>query len=188
MRITKVYTRAGDKGETSLVGGKRVSKASARVEAYGDVDELNSLIGIARTEIDEADANDALRAIQNELFTAGADLASPMGVAVPRIESQWVQRLEEVIDRFNEQMPPLEEFILPAGTPGAAALHLARAVCRRAERRIVALAHEEEINESVLAYINRLSDLLFVLARVVNRRAGAVEQRVVFPRREPPPG
>jgi len=180
MRITRVYTRTGDKGETALVGGKRVSKASARVEAYGDIDELNSLLGVARAEIEDAEVDEVLRSIQNELFTVGADLASPRDVAVPRIEGELVQRLEQIIDRFNHQMPPLEEFILPAGTRGAALLHLARAVCRRAERCIVALAHEEEINEHLLAYVNRLSDLLFVMARWTNRRSGGSEQQVVF--------
>jgi cob(I)alamin adenosyltransferase len=181
MRITKVYTRTGDKGETSLVGGKRISKASIRVETYGDIDELNSLLGVVRTAIDDDEVDKILQSIQNDLFTVGADLASPVNVPVPRIESEGVQHLEKLIDHFNEQMPPLKEFIFPGGTYAAALLHLARAVCRRAERRIVALADEEEISKHMLAYVNRLSDLLFVMARFMNRRTGVAEQQVVFP-------
>jgi cob(I)alamin adenosyltransferase len=183
MRITKVYTRAGDHGETSLVGGKRVSKASARVEAYGDVDEVNSLVGLARAEISDQQINDVLKAIQNELFTVGADLASPSDVPAPRIGPEWVTRLESVLDQFNEPLPPLKEFILPSGSPGAALLHLARTVVRRAERRIVQLSEEEAINEALLAYVNRLSDLLFVLARAVNQRLGTPEESADFSRR-----
>jgi cob(I)alamin adenosyltransferase len=186
MRITKVYTRAGDNGETSLVGGKRVSKASLRVEAYGDIDELNSVLGVARAEIDDAEVDEVLRRIQNQLFTLGADLASPAEVAVPRVNSEWVPHIEQLIDHFNAQLPPLEEFILPGGRRGAALLHLARTVCRRAERHTVALSHQEPVGEAASVYINRLSDLLFVLARLVNRRRGGAEEQVVFQKAQDP--
>jgi len=183
MRITKVYTRAGDRGETSLVGGRRVSKASPRVEAYGDLDEVNSLIGVARSEIHDPEINQVLKSIQNDLFTAGADLASPLEINVPRIEDGWVARLEQILDGYNEQLPPLKEFILPSGSRGAALLHLARTVTRRAERRIVGLSQQERINEALLAYVNRLSDLLFVLARVTNKRLETLEEQADFSRR-----
>lgn len=183
MRITKVYTRAGDSGETSLVGGRRVSKASPRVAAYGELDELNSVLGVARTEIADAEIKELLGSLQNELFTAGADLASPNEVEAPRIGPDWVTRLEQILDHYNEQLPPLREFVLPGGSKGAALLHLARTVARRAERRIVLLSQQEDINEALLAYMNRLSDLLFVLARVVNQRLGTPEEQAEFSRR-----
>jgi cob(I)alamin adenosyltransferase len=183
MRITKVYTRTGDNGETSLVGGQRVSKASPRVEAYGELDEINSLLGVARAEISDAEIHELLGSIQNELFTAGADLASPKEIEAPRIESGWVTRLEQILDHYNEQLPPLREFILPSGSKGAVLLHLARTVTRRAERRIVELSQQEDINEALLAYMNRLSDLLFVLARVTNQRLGTPEEQADFSRR-----
>lgn len=183
MRITKVYTKAGDKGETSLVGGERVSKASPRVEAYGDVDELNSLLGVCRARLVDADIDEVLKSIQNDLFTVGGDLASPADVEVPRVEDGFVTRLEEASDRFLGQLEPLKEFILPGGTDAGAMLHLARAVARRAERRVVALTHVEEINPIVIAYLNRLSDLLFILGRMVNRRASAAEAMTDFSKR-----
>lgn len=183
MRITRVYTRAGDRGETMLVGGKQVSKASPRVEAYGEIDELNSLLGVVRAEISDPEINQVLQSIQNELFTLGADLAGPTDVDVPRIENEWVTRLEHLLDQFNQQLPPLEEFILPSGTKGATLLHLARAVARRAERRIVQLSQEESVNEALIAYVNRLSDLLFVLARVTNQRLGVSEEQAHFSQR-----
>jgi cob(I)alamin adenosyltransferase len=184
MRVTRVYTRSGDCGETSLVDGQRVSKASPRVDAYGDVDELNSLLGVVRSENSDQEINQIIRTIQNELFTVGADLASPNLIQVPRVQKEWVTRLENTLDKFNEGLPPLEEFILPGGCKCACLLHLARTVARRAERSIVALSHREEINSSVLSYINRLSDLLFVLARVVNKRSGSVEDSALFSQRE----
>lgn len=180
MRITKVYTKTGDKGETSLVGGKRVSKASARVAAYGDVDELNSVIGLARTYIEDEEIDAVLRKLQNELFVIGADLASPLDVAVPRIAGEHISELEKLIDGFLKELKPLEEFILPGGSCGGALLHLARAVARRAERTVVKLASEDKINEADVIYLNRLSDLLFVLARVVNHRAGVAEEQARF--------
>src|SRR5262245_16446818 len=135
MRITRVYTKSGDKGETSLVDGSRVSKADQRVAAYGDVDELNSLLGIARAGLVDRQLDDALGKIQNELFIVGADLASPMTQAVPRIDQDRVSEMERLIDSLLEELEPLREFILPGGSELGATLHLARAVSRRAERR-----------------------------------------------------
>jgi cob(I)alamin adenosyltransferase len=183
MRITKVYTRTGDNGETSLVGGARVSKAHPRVEAYGDVDELNSVIGVARSRLADREIDSALAAIQNDLFTVGGDLASPESVQVPRVSESLVKRLEEASDRCLAELEPLEEFILPGGSETGAALHVARAVARRAERRVVSLAAAEEINPEIVVYLNRLSDLLFLLARVVNSRAGASERMTDFSKR-----
>jgi cob(I)alamin adenosyltransferase len=180
MRITKVYTKTGDKGETSLVGGQRVGKDSPRVDAYGDVDEVNSLLGFVRSHLQDAEIDRILAIIQNRLFIVGADLASPMDVQAPRIgpdDSLW---LEETIDRYNRQIPPLKEFVLPGGAPAGALLHLARTVARRAERKVVRVAKKEPINGELIVYLNRLSDLLFVLARVVNQRAGVVEQQASF--------
>lgn len=184
MRISRVYTKTGDGGETSLVGGKRVSKASPRVDAYGDVDELNSIIGVARAHLSDPEVDDALGLLQNDLFTVGADLASPLDIEVPRVEGSFVKTLEEMSDAFLSELEPLKEFILPGGSRAGATLHLARTVARRAERRIVALAEAEEINPEVIVYVNRLSDLLFILARVVNRREGASEKMTDFSRRK----
>ncbi len=180
MRITKVYTRTGDQGETSLIGGRRVRKDSPRVEAYGEVDELNSLLGLVRAHLKDSPVNRLLAEIQNELFTVGADLASPLEIKAPRIEPEHVARLERAIDEWNQTLPPLREFVLPGGSVPGALLHLARTVARRAERRVVRLATEEPINEHVLVYLNRLSDLLFVLARVINREAHAAEEEASF--------
>ncbi|HKG21788.1 MAG TPA: cob(I)yrinic acid a,c-diamide adenosyltransferase [Blastocatellia bacterium] len=184
MRISKVYTKTGDAGETSLVGGKRVSKASPRVDAYGDMDELNSVIGVARAHLSDSEIDEALSLVQNDLFTMGADLASPLDVQVPRIEESFVRTLEELSDRFLAELEPLKEFVLPGGSVAGATLHLARTVARRAERRVVALGEVEEINSDTVAYINRLSDLLFILARVVNRREGAREKMTDFSKRK----
>lgn len=184
MRITKVYTKAGDKGETSLVGGVRVSKASPRVEAYGDVDELNSLLGVCRARLADDEIDEVLRSIQNDLFTVGGDLASPGTVEVPRIDDSFVKRLEDASDRLLGQLEPLKEFILPGGSDAGAMLHLARTVARRAERRVVALAQSEQINPSVIVYLNRLSDLLFILARAVNHRDSAAETMTDFSKRK----
>jgi cob(I)alamin adenosyltransferase len=184
MRITRVYTRVGDKGETSLVGGARVSKANARVDAYGEVDELNSVIGLARAKLQDAEIDDVLALIQNDLFTVGADLASPNEVQVPRITEEFVKTLESVSDRFLAQIEPLKEFILPGGSEAGATVHLARTVARRAERRVVALAGLEELNCEVIVYLNRLSDLLFILARAINHRASVPEKMTDFSRRQ----
>ncbi len=181
MRINKVYTRTGDEGETSLGTGVRTSKGSPRVSAYGDVDELNSFLGLARTKIADPQLQELLERIQNELFVLGADLAVPLpGLThTPdrqrRISQTEIENLETTIDHYNETLPPLEEFILPAGNEAGATLHVARAVARRAEREVVRLAQAENINPLVLVYLNRLSDLLFVLARVANRQGGSDE-------------
>jgi len=179
-RITKVYTKTGDKRLTSLVGGKRVSKASARVEAYGDVDELNSVLGIVRAEAKDNEIKEIINEIQNDLFIIGADLASPPEIEVPRIKKERIKELEKTIDKFLKELEPLKEFILPSGSSGGPYLHLARTVSRRAERRIVKLMEEEGLNENVLAYMNRLSDLLFVMARIENKRGNFEETYVRF--------
>jgi cob(I)alamin adenosyltransferase len=183
MRISKVYTKTGDKGETSLVGGARVSKASPRVEAYGDVDELNSIIGLSRAALLDEQIDEALSLIQNDLFTLGADLASPSQIEVPRIQTSFIETLEELSDRFLAELEPLKEFILPGGSKAGATLHLARTVARRAERRAVKLSETEDVNELALVYLNRLSDLLFILARVVNRRGEVPEKMTDFSKR-----
>lgn len=182
MRVTKVYTRTGDEGETSLVSGERVSKASARVCAYGEADELNSFLGLARTRIADQQIQQLLERIQNELFVLGADLAAPVSdtASIRRISPAEVEGLEKAIDRYNETLPPLEEFILPGGNEAAALLHVARAVARRAEREVVLLARAEKINPGVILYLNRLSDLLFVLARVASRQGGSAEVLAQF--------
>ncbi|HJK95298.1 MAG TPA: cob(I)yrinic acid a,c-diamide adenosyltransferase [Polyangiaceae bacterium LLY-WYZ-15_(1-7)] len=172
----KIYTKTGDEGRTGLFGGERVSKTSARVWAYGEVDELNSALGLVRSQLDSDELDTLLSAIQCELFDIGAELASTPGRrekgSMPLIDEPAVTRLEEAIDRHQESLPPLETFILPGGTPAAAHLHLARTVCRRAERRVVALTTEDAVRPILLRYLNRLSDLLFVLARVANDQAG----------------
>lgn len=183
MRITKVYTKTGDAGQTSLVNGARVSKAHLRVAAFGDVDELNSMLGIARTFLQDEQLDAMLSSLQNDLFTLGADLASPGETAVPRVSTELVADLEQLIDRLLEELEPLKEFILPGGSQAGAMLHLARTIARRAERSVVTLAATETINEQALIYLNRLSDLLFVLARVVNNRSGIREHFANFSRR-----
>ena len=183
MRINRVYTKTGDQGQTSLVGGARVSKASLRVDAYGDVDELNSVIGLARAQVNDKTVDEVLGLIQNDLFTLGADLASPSEIAVPRIGESFVKTLEDFADRFLAELEPLKEFILPGGSEAGAVLHLARTVARRSERRAVALSEIEELNAETIVYLNRLSDLLFILARVVNHRAGVLEKMTDFSKR-----
>lgn len=184
MRITKVYTKTGDAGETSLVGGQRISKADVRVAAFGDVDEVNSLLGVARTVLDDAEVETALARLQNELFILGADLASPLDVPLRRVDETLVAELEQLIDQFLAELEPLQEFILPSGSQAGALLHLARTVARRAERSVVALSAEQAINVQALIYLNRLSDFLFVIARVVNRRAGVPETLANFSARK----
>jgi cob(I)alamin adenosyltransferase len=182
MRITKVYTKSGDGGQTSLATGKRVSKASLRVAAYGDVDELNSLVGLVASKISDKNILKLLTQIQNHLFVLGADLATPppeaadrRGDKIRRIAVAEVESLERAVDHYNEALPPLEEFILPGGCEAGAWLHVARAVARRTERAGVGLAQQERVNPQALIYLNRLSDLLFVLARVLNRQSGSPE-------------
>ncbi len=171
----KIYTKTGDGGETGLFGGPRVRKSDRRVEAYGDVDELNAAIGAARTLVEEPEIDAELGQIQGELFCVGAELATPHGakarVAIPPVDPAWIARLERAMDAWEPELPRLTQFVLPGGTRTAAALHLARTVCRRAERRAVLLAAETEVDPVLLAYLNRLSDFLFVAARLANRRA-----------------
>ena len=183
-RISKVTTRTGDSGETALVGGARVSKASPRVDAYGEVDELNSLLGFVRAQLDDAEIDGMLGVIQNDLFTLGADLASPPDIEVPRITAEFTVALEDLSARLLPQLEPLKEFVLPGGGPAGAALHVARTVARRAERRVVALAQKEPVTPEAIVYLNRLSDLLFIIARVVNRRGGAGEKMTDFSRKK----
>jgi len=169
-----LYTRAGDAGETSLFGGQRVDKAHPRVEAYGALDELNSALGLAISLLRQRRVARLLQEVQKDLFELGAELASP---AAPRrsLPPERLADLERLIDEYDARTPPLKSFILPGGAPGAAALHLARAICRRAERAAVALSRREEVRPLVLAYLNRLSDLLFALARYVNKAEGRRE-------------
>lgn len=175
----KIYTRTGDRGETGLLGSPRVRKSDPRVEAYGEVDELNAAIGAARASLEDPEIDAHLARVQDELFRVGAELATPPGAkqrpAVPPVDPGFAERLEQAMDGWDRELPPLRHFVLPGGTRGAAALHLARCVCRRAERRAVALAGASEVAPPVLGYLNRLSDFLFVAARVANRRAGRDE-------------
>lgn len=177
--LTTIYTRKGDEGETSLGGGQRVPKDSARVAAYGTVDELNSAIGVALTHGLSPRLLETLPVIQNELFHLGSDLAfreeDKHKYSLPQIEERHVQQLEKWIDEFNEVVGPLQNFILPGGSSGAAQLHLARTICRRAERDVLALSRAEPIGPWVMAYLNRLSDLLFVMARYENKQRGIAE-------------
>ncbi|ACG79558.1 conserved hypothetical protein [Phenylobacterium zucineum HLK1] len=173
--LNRIYTRTGDQGTTRLATGEPVSKAAARVEAYGAVDETNACLGMARVHTAADPELDTLLArLQNELFDLGADLATPPRPdeaegAVLRVSDRQVERLEAEIDALNDRLPPLQSFILPAGTPAAAALHLARTVCRRAEREAVRLVEAgETVSPAALRYLNRLSDLLFVAARAAN--------------------
>lgn len=169
----KIYTKTGDSGETGLFGGGRVSKDHPRVRAYGEVDELNAALGFAATLEPVAFESSLLQAIQRDLFTMGAELATPdRGKLREVLDAAHVGALEKVIDRHEAHLTPLKNFILPGGAPKAAALHVARTVCRRAERAVVSLKHEQPINESIIHYLNRLSDLLFVLARAVNAQTG----------------
>jgi cob(I)alamin adenosyltransferase len=174
----KIYTKTGDKGETSLFGGKRVSKNALRIEAYGTVDELNSILGVCCSFNNAQDVDSILNELQQALFTLGADLATPSDVqskSVKRIQESDIVLLEKSIDSLSEKIQPLKSFILPGGNRAAAMIHLARTVCRRAERLVVQLSHEEEINLQSIIYLNRLSDLLFVLARYVNALSNTSE-------------
>lgn len=176
----KAYSGTGDKGETSLYGGTRVEKADPRVEAYGAIDELNSQLGVARAYIKKGKLNELLKSIQRDLWILGGDLASELVTAnVPRISKEQLERLESVTDELNAGLPRLRRFILPGGSVPGAELHVARAVCRRAERRIVALSRVESINPDILPYINRLSSFLFVLARAVNKTQRIPEEEFV---------
>jgi len=186
VRITKVYTRRGDNGETALVGGKRVAKHSPRVEAYGTIDELNSVVGIARVFNEESlEAGGAHRfldevlcRIQDELFDVGSELATPSEFVqdgMYRVSQSEIDRLEKLIDKCQEDLEPLKSFILPGGGRVGAYLHQCRTVCRRAEREISRLSREEEINKNLIKYVNRLSDLFFVLSRWIAKQTGEQE-------------
>lgn len=168
-RLTKIYTRTGDGGSTGLSDGKRIAKDHPRIEAIGTVDELNSAIGVILTHAPPASIDAMLTAIQHTLFDLGGELSMPETVCV---QGEQVIRLERWLDTLNEALPPLKEFILPGGCPAAAACHLARAICRRAERRLYTLSQQETVNPAAIGYLNRLSDLLFVVARELNRVAG----------------
>jgi cob(I)alamin adenosyltransferase len=176
----KIYTRRGDSGETDLFGGPRVAKDHLRVEAYGAVDELNAGIGVAAALSTQGDLRDICQEIQARLFDLGATLSTPdprrrEKSGVPELGADHIQALERQVDALEAELAPLRRFILPGGSPAAAAFHVARTVCRRAERRCVALARDAELGEAPVGYLNRLSDLLFVMARVENRRAGVTE-------------
>lgn len=172
----KIYTKTGDDGTTGLQSGKRVSKADQRIMAYGAIDEVNSCLGIILSHKLDSDIRELLTRIQNELFVAGSDLSNPdLANLKNRITETMVKNLEENIDKFEKELEPLVNFILPGGHKNASYLHLARTVCRRAETQVVALAENEQINTSCLKYLNRLSDLLFVLARAVNKRNGTAD-------------
>jgi cob(I)alamin adenosyltransferase len=176
VRLTRIYTRGGDKGETSLGDGTRVSKLDRRIAAYGTVDELNSQLGVVLAGECPVHFRDTLVRVQNELFDLGADLSVPLErEARLRIEQPAVDALEADCDRFNADLPALTSFVLPGGSPVASSLHVARTVCRRAEREALAAGLEHELNPLVAVYLNRLSDLLFILARTANALAGVDE-------------
>ncbi|HZM70547.1 MAG TPA: cob(I)yrinic acid a,c-diamide adenosyltransferase [Candidatus Cryosericum sp.] len=172
VRLTRIYTKTGDKGTTALGSGKRVRKDHPRIEACGDVDELNAVLGLVVAGGLDGEASDLLRSVQNDLFDLGADLTVPAarvsGRAPLRVTPDYIAPLEAAIDRHNAALSPLRSFVLPGGTTASAWLHLARTVCRRAERRLVALSRREAVNPHAIIYLNRLSDLLFVLARRAN--------------------
>jgi cob(I)alamin adenosyltransferase len=177
----KIYTKTGDKGDTGLFGGGRVPKDHLRVDAYGDVDELNAVLGMARSIEVMPRIDEVLVPIQRDLFAIGALLATPdqakmaQHLEKARIDQSRIEELEHAIDDCDKELAPLRSFIIPGGTPKAAALHVARTVCRRAERHVVSLQREEQLPNLVVVYLNRLSDLLFTLARLANHRAGAGE-------------
>ena len=177
-RGMRIYTKTGDAGETGLFGGPRVPKDDVRVEAYGDVDELNSAVGAARAVNEDPELEAELARVQEELFCVGAELATPAEAkaraVLPPVEPAWTERLERAIDAWEAELPRLTQFVLPGGSRTAAALHLARCVCRRAERHVVGLP-PDAASPATLAYLNRLSDFLFVAARIANHRAGRQE-------------
>jgi cob(I)alamin adenosyltransferase len=176
VRLTRIYTRTGDSGETSLGDGSRVSKLDPRIAAFGAVDELNSQIGLALAAADDTSTRTTLERVQNELFDLGADLAVPLEEPGRlRVEQATIDALEADCDRFNAELEPLRSFVLPGGTEAAARLQVARAVCRRAEREAIATSAEVQINPLAVVYLNRLSDLLFILARAANAAQGEGE-------------
>ena len=176
VRLTKIYTRGGDAGETSLGDGSRVSKLDGRIEAFGTVDELNAALGVILAGDVPDELRGVLARVQNELFDVGADLSVPAAVEGRlRVDQSLVDRLEHDCDRFNADLPELRSFVLPGGTETAARLHVGRTICRRAERDVLRAAKEHELGPLVAVYLNRLSDLLFVLARAANALAGQDE-------------
>ncbi|MFN7181231.1 MAG: cob(I)yrinic acid a,c-diamide adenosyltransferase [Planctomycetota bacterium] len=180
-RITKVTTRLGDKGQTYLANREKVSKASRRIKAFGDIDELNSCIGVCRSICNNEEVNSILRTLQEHLFLFGAELAHPNPPEdYPKIENYHLKYIEDMCERFNQQLSPLKEFVLPTGTNFSALLHLARTVSRRAERSITHLNEKEHLRPVILKYINRVSDLLFILARYVNKLEGKPEEEINF--------
>lgn len=183
---TPYYTRTGDKGETSLIGGRRVPKHNLRIEASGSIDELNAFLGLARSICPYKDLSKTLENIQQDLFIIGADISAPNDIPqsfnIPRITEKHIEDLEKLIEQYAKETKPLTRFILPGETQLAALLHVARTVCRRAERVVVHLANNEPINTRVIVYLNRLSSLLFVLARVANARADVNELEVTYKR------
>jgi cob(I)alamin adenosyltransferase len=169
VRLTRIYTRAGDRGETSLGDGSRVPKLDCRIAAFGTVDELNSLLGLALAGGLPRELDGVVRRVQNELFDVGADISVPFGIGDRlRVRQEQIDALEADCDRFNADLPMLKSFVLPGGTEAAARLHVARATCRRAERDVLEASKQVELNPLVLTYLNRLSDLLFILARTAN--------------------
>ena len=176
VRLTKIYTRGGDAGETSLGDGSRVSKLDARIAAYGNVDELNAAVGVVVAGGCPETIREVLVRVQNELFDLGADLSVPVeNAARLRVTQEQVDRLEDECDRFNAELPDLKSFVLPGGTEAAARLHVARTVCRRAEREALVAAGAHDVNTLAIVYLNRLSDLLFILARAANAAEGLAE-------------
>ncbi|MFA6597770.1 MAG: cob(I)yrinic acid a,c-diamide adenosyltransferase [Ignavibacteriaceae bacterium] len=178
----KIYTKTGDKGETGLFGGKRIPKSSVRINAYGTVDELNAVIGVALCYVENEKVKSVLRKLQNQLFVVGADLATPLeveskNISIPRVSEEDISESEKAIDFFDKQLEELRYFILPGGTKSAAQLHVARTICRRAEREVVLLSQQEEINQNIVIFVNRISDLLFVLSRVENKTAEIPDQK-----------
>lgn len=177
--MTAIYTRTGDAGDTGLFGGGRVHKDDPRVDAYGEVDELNATLGFARSVGLDPELDALVKTLQEQLFTVGAVLATPGGTKaeqyIPKIQPEWATAMEKAIDKLDAEMPAMTHFILPGGTQAASALHVARTVCRRAERRVVPLLREGQLEPQVGVYLNRLSDLLFVMARIANHRAGVAD-------------
>lgn len=179
----RIYTRTGDEGETGLFGGGRVSKAHPRVEAYGEVDELNAVLGWVVAQLEDASIRALIETVQADLFAIGAHLATPAPAGgrrapwLPALPAGRIPELERWIDSAESELEPLKSFILPGGAPAGAALHLARTVCRRAERRVIAFAAEEHVDRVIIVYLNRLSDALFTAARLANARAGVPETR-----------
>ena len=186
--MTRIYTKTGDDGTTGLIGGKRVPKDALRVETYGTADELNAILGMVRTFSLPAQVDAILQRMQDDLFTIGAELALPEGAeradwGIPALQDEDVLVLEKAIDACDSELEPLNRFILPGGVPAAALLHLARAVARRAERRCVALSRAERVDPQILRYLNRVSDLCFVLARYANHAEAKSESHPTFGKR-----